>query len=107
MSSGKCIPADGCYVDTDCDTATHFCHLEIHTCVLKLTNNSPVPDYRNQGRCSAEIGIALCESGVCDADNRCGYLNGDGPCTPTTPEVCRSTACSMQSSKCVPAVEAT
>ena len=38
----------------------------------------------------------VCRSGVCDArDGKCGYANGDGPCTPLDAgTACRSGACS-------------
>src|SRR5262249_23938369 len=42
-------------------------------------------------------------SNVCDPDGKCGYANGDGPCTPATgPTVCRSGACSVNN-LCEPA----
>jgi MYXO-CTERM domain-containing protein len=46
----------------------------------------------------------VCTSTVCDtADNKCGYANGDGPCTAATgPKECRSGACSTNG-KCEPA----
>lgn len=45
-----------------------------------------------------------CTSGVCDpADNKCGWANGDGPCTEANEgTVCRSGACSLDGT-CIPA----
>jgi hypothetical protein len=50
------------------------------------------------GTCTAAAGAVACVSGVCDTnDSRCGFANGDGPCTVgdggNGSAVCRSNVC--------------
>jgi MYXO-CTERM domain-containing protein len=55
------------------------------------------------GPCTPGTPASVCRSNVCDPDGKCGYANGDGPCTGATgPVVCRSGACSV-SGVCEPA----
>jgi MYXO-CTERM domain-containing protein len=69
-------------------------------CVPKLDNGQSLPNApASVTTCSATVGMRVCKSGVCDtADNKCGYANGDGPCTDGG--VCRSGACDATDHKC-------
>jgi uncharacterized repeat protein (TIGR01451 family) len=51
------------------------------------------------------VGNVECTSGVCDpTDNKCGYANGDGPCTTGNGgSICRSGVCSANGGVCIPA----
>ncbi len=104
-TNGKCEPAGGCNVDADC-AAADWCDESTHVCTLKVANGGAVPNdpaHMNptlNGTCTAAAGAVACVSGVCDtSDNKCGYANGDGPCTPGSGGnggvVCRSGACSV------------
>src|SRR5262249_35581506 len=91
-----CIPAGGCGADADC-SATQFCNGATFMCTPKLGNGKALlkePIHAN-GKCSPTVGGAECSSAVCDvADNACGFLNGDGACTPATAmTVCRGGGC--------------
>jgi hypothetical protein len=97
--SNKCEPAGGCLVDGDCGGA-QFCDTGTRLCTAKIANGIAVPTIANHtpalnGTCSASVGTAVCSSAVCDTtDNKCGFANGDGTCTPATAgTVCRSGAC--------------
>jgi uncharacterized repeat protein (TIGR01451 family)/MYXO-CTERM domain-containing protein len=97
--SKVCAPAGGCVVDGDCQ-ATQFCDTSAKTCVAKLANGTTIPTIAGHdpvldGTCTAAVGTAVCQSGVCDtADNKCGYANGHGPCTAqNAATVCRSGLC--------------
>ncbi|APR80972.1 Hypothetical protein A7982_06319 [Minicystis rosea] len=48
---------------------------------------------------------AECTSGVCDPkNNKCGWADGDGPCTPANgPAICQSGVCSPNGTICIPA----
>jgi len=94
-----CVPStNGCAVDADC-SAANYCNTVTYTCVAKLPNGQPVPTVGGHtpvlnGVCTAGAGASVCVSGVCDADNLCGYANGDGSCAAGTPAaVCRSNVC--------------
>jgi uncharacterized repeat protein (TIGR01451 family) len=98
-----CIPSGGCAVDADC-ASTQWCNTEMFACVEKLVNGSAVPSVGGHtpalaGSCTTAVGVAVCVSGACDAkDNKCGYANGDGPCTSANAGVvCRAGACSQAS----------
>ncbi|MEO6418572.1 MAG: hypothetical protein ABIP39_04155, partial [Polyangiaceae bacterium] len=100
VGSGKCIPPGGCAADSECNPATQFCNTQTFTCTPKLGDGTPVPtigghDPPLTGVCSNAVGTAVCLATVCDtADSRCGYANGDGPCSAgTAGTVCRSLAC--------------
>jgi hypothetical protein len=105
-ASGVCEPAGACAADADC-AATQFCDTELHACTPKLANGSPVPSLGGHapalsGKCSAEVGTAVCASGVCDpANDQCGLANGDGPCTAESgPVVCDSAVCDASDGRC-------
>jgi hypothetical protein len=94
-----CIPSGGCAVDLDC-AATEWCNTQTFTCTPKLDNGIKVPTVTGHapaltGTCTVGAGAAVCASGVCDtADDKCGYANGDGPCSMTNAvTVCRAGAC--------------
>ncbi len=96
--TGMCGPTGGCLADGDCDTATQFCNTQTEMCTPKLPNASPVPTITGHmppltGMCSAPVATVVCVSAVCDSDNKCGYAQGDGPCTPGDSPVCRSGFC--------------
>ncbi|HEY3355698.1 MAG TPA: hypothetical protein VGQ83_20775, partial [Polyangia bacterium] len=105
--NGTCTPAGGCNVDADCAGGA-WCNESTHTCTPRLANGSPLPSDPAHtsptldGTCTPAAGLLVCVSGVCDGDHRCGYANGDGPCTPATAAVCRSGACSVNGT-CEPA----
>jgi MYXO-CTERM domain-containing protein len=98
----------GCIVDADC-AAGSWCNESMHQCLAQLPNGSSIPTdapHMNptlDGSCTPAAGTLVCESGVCDgSDNRCGYANGNGPCTSMNGgTVCRSGQCSM-SGTCEP-----
>jgi len=100
--SGVCEPVGGCASDADC-TGGDWCEESTATCMPKLPNGSAIPvdaPHTNpslNGECVPAAAALVCASGVCDTkDNKCGYANGDGPCTTGTGStVCRSTACSV------------
>jgi uncharacterized repeat protein (TIGR01451 family) len=99
-TSGTCEPAGGCDVDADC-AAGDWCDESMHTCTPQLANGAALPTDPPHsgptldGTCSPAAGMLVCQSGVCDTDNACGFANGDGPCTMMTgPVVCRSGVCS-------------
>ncbi|HEY4121760.1 MAG TPA: hypothetical protein VGM56_28030 [Byssovorax sp.] len=100
-NSGTCVAAGGCNSDADCATG-NWCDEAQHTCTPQLDNGQSVPTdpgHSNptlDGTCTVAAATLTCKSGVCDdADNECGYANGDGPCTPANGgTVCRSGTCS-------------
>ena len=64
-------------------------HAHLHAEARRTARAVPTdPAHTNptlNGTCTATAGrrTLVCVSGVCDAnDNKCGYANGDGPCTP-------------------------
>jgi hypothetical protein len=99
--NGLCQPSGGCNVDADC-TAGNWCNESVHTCAPKLTNGTAMPtdgphtSPTLNGTCTTTAATLVCVSAVCDtADAKCGYANGDGPCsTANAATVCRSGACS-------------
>jgi hypothetical protein len=100
-TNSLCQPSGGCNVDADC-SAGNWCNESAHTCTAQLANGKAIPtdpSHTNPtlgGSCTAEAGLLVCASRVCDAaNNECGYANGDGPCTVATgPTVCQSGVCS-------------
>ena len=97
--SGTCEPAGGCNVDADCASG-NWCNESAHTCTLQLANGVAMPTdgaHANptlDGGCTTAAGALVCASGVCDTgDKKCGYLNGDGPCSTAKTAVCRSNVC--------------
>jgi hypothetical protein len=67
--------------------AGSFCIDSSGTCNSPFVNGSPLPD---ELTCTAAVGAYVCASGVCDADNACGYANGTA-CS--SDDECRSTHC--------------
>ncbi len=108
-ANGLCMPAGGCNVDADC-SAGSWCNETTHACTAKIANGGALPSdppHTNptlDGVCTAPAAILVCASGVCDtADNKCGYVDGDGPCSAANgSQVCRSAACSANG-LCMPA----
>jgi MYXO-CTERM domain-containing protein len=95
-----CIPGGGCAADADC-AATDYCDTPSFMCVPKVANGQPIPTVAGHspilvGLCSTPAALSACASGVCDqADNECGYVDGEGPCTAGNGDVvCRSGQCS-------------
>jgi hypothetical protein len=109
-SNGTCTPMGGCNVDSDC-AAGNWCDESMHACTPQLGNGNPMPTdapHMNptlDGTCTPGAAMLVCSSGVCDtSDNRCGYANGDGPCTSSNGgTVCRSGTCSSNGT-CAPAM---
>ena len=100
-NGGVCVPSGGCAVDADC-TSAEWCNTQSFTCAPKLANGTAVPTVTGHappltGKCTTGAGSAVCTSGVCDTvDDKCGYANGDGPCTMTSAStVCRAGACTV------------
>jgi hypothetical protein len=106
-----CVVATGacsniCATDAECGP-NHWCNLSgPGMCQPKVPNGQTVPG----GTCNALVAMRACTSAVCDADNQCGYANGDGACTAgdggNATLVCRSGICAGQSAgpnldKCV------
>ncbi len=98
-ANGLCRLPGGCNVDADC-TGGSWCDETSHACTPKEPNGTLVPNDPPHtsptlnGTCTAAAGTLVCGSGACDAsDNKCGYANGDGPCTASGASVCRSAAC--------------
>jgi hypothetical protein len=125
----KCMPADGCLVDKDCNMDS-WCEIAKFACKPKLPNGSPLPkDPPHKmptldGECTKEAGALVCQSGVCDPDNKkCGLKNAkdcknekecqSGVCNPDgkcgnkdgepcmSDDICRSENCGPDG-KCVP-----
>jgi len=100
-TNGNCEPMGGCNVDADC-MGGNWCNETAHMCTAKIANGGAIPNdgpHMNptlNGTCTMAAGTLVCVSGVCDThDNKCGYANGDGPCTTQNAgTVCRSGACS-------------
>lgn len=97
---GACLPLGGCNVDSDCGAGT-YCDEASNVCIPKLANGAPIPNDPSHasptldGTCSAGVGKTVCVSGVCDPkDNLCGLAEGDGPCTQSESDFCRSGQCS-------------
>ena len=103
--NGECEPAGGCNVDSDCATGM-WCDESIHTCEPQVANGGQMPTDTGHvtpvlnGTCNPGAATLVCQSGVCDGDNRCGYANGDGTCAPPSEAgagngsvVCRSGVC--------------
>ncbi|HEY1691076.1 MAG TPA: hypothetical protein VGG39_02885 [Polyangiaceae bacterium] len=112
---GTCEPQGGCETDADC-TGGDWCDEATATCTAKLANGTSVPNDPKHtgptldGECTPQAAALVCASGVCDIkDNKCGYANGDGPCSEADAGsdaglasiVCRSGACSVDGT-CVP-----
>jgi uncharacterized repeat protein (TIGR01451 family) len=96
-----------CSQDSQC-SAGQWCNETNQTCVPDLANGTPLPNDPAHtsptlnGICTAAASALVCQSGVCDTDNRCGYANEDGPCSAGNGGVvCRSGACSVNST-CMP-----
>ncbi len=100
VNSGLC--AEGCRVDSDC-TSSQWCNDTSTLCTEKLENGKRLPaDPARVSSCSAAVGSAVCQSGVCDpADDTCGIAAGDGPCG--NADQCRATRCDADTMKCATA----
>ena len=98
VHGGVCQPQSGCAVDTDCGPS-QWCDPNAFTCVALLSNGAPLPNVAGHspvldGNCSGAVATAVCASGVCDADNACGYADDHGTCSDSNATVCRSSTCS-------------
>jgi len=109
--NGTCLPSSSpgaCLVDGDC-SGGQWCNEAINTCIAKLANGRALPSdpkHSNptlNGFCTAAAASLVCVSSVCDTfTNACGYVVGDGPCTPSNgATVCNSGVCSV-SGNCLP-----
>jgi len=94
-----CRPSAGCNVDADC-TGGQWCKESTHVCTAKLANGTTIPSdppHSNpvlNGACSAGAATLVCQASVCDADDKCGKLNGSGACTVgNQATICRSGVC--------------
>jgi len=96
-ASGSC--KSGCQVDTDC-SSREWCNEGEHICTPKLANGQPLPNAPERvSKCSAEVGSAVCQSGVCDpVDDLCGLAAGDGPCADA--DQCRVGSCNGETKLC-------
>jgi len=101
-----CRPAGGCNVDADCSSA-QWCNVANHACAAKLSNGTTIPTdppHTNptlNGTCSVTAGALVCQATVCDADDKCGKLNGSGTCTVgNQATICRSGVCDAADSLC-------
>ncbi len=97
----ECVPTVGyCEDDLGCD-AGQWCDIGNHSCKAKVGNGGAMPTDAGHtsvtidGTCNPQAASIVCQSGVCDSDNKCGYANDHGVCTPLTPAVCRSGACGL------------
>ncbi|MFO0662353.1 MAG: MYXO-CTERM sorting domain-containing protein [Polyangiaceae bacterium] len=90
-STKKCV---ACVTDAHCP-ANAWCNSGDNACKPDVANGQPIPTDAGHtpplnGTCTAPIGLAVCQSGVCDTDNACGKKLGSA-CT-ATPE-CRTGSC--------------
>ncbi|HTU58148.1 MAG TPA: hypothetical protein VMF89_06935, partial [Polyangiales bacterium] len=130
--TGRCIAADSCSHDSDCDDS-RFCRAADLSCALKLPNGRTLPNEHGicggsgslgdaangcvSGACNIETGTcagpnsetactaeAECVSNVCGANDRCGHADGTGSsCTAQNAETqCQSGVCSANGGKCLP-----
>ena len=126
-TSGTCVPAGGCWNDSDCATGQH-CDQHAFTCASNLAAGGTIPsDGLHDGTCSAANATALCASGLCNAtantcaaatgadcatasqcvvnacgsNGKCGLTAGQFACTAATASVCQSGTCSV-SGACIP-----
>lgn len=77
VPTGACVT--GCLNDTDCAATNGWCDGATPPnvagkCKPKLANGNAIPASRN-GICTTANGTALCESGRCDTDGKCGLVN--------------------------------
>jgi uncharacterized repeat protein (TIGR01451 family) len=96
---GTCNVMNGCEVDGDCSPG-NWCDESTHVCTAQIANGGALPTDSDHvtpiidGLCNPAAAALVCQSGVCDSDNACGYGNGDGSCTSANAGVvCRSGAC--------------
>lgn len=88
LATGACGTV--CAVDADCGNAS-WC--DSGTCTSKIANGQMLPTSAPiNATCSPTNGARVCTSGVCGADNRCGYSDG-GSCSSEGASVCRSNVC--------------
>ncbi|MBK8173650.1 MAG: fibronectin type III domain-containing protein [Sandaracinaceae bacterium] len=100
QTTGAC--ADSCLSDSNC-AMTQWCDTGAGpaACAADVANGLAIPNVPSHtsptldGTCTEAAAMTVCESGVCDSDNLCGYADETGPCTAmTSTTVCRSGACS-------------
>ena len=95
----------GCTLDTECP-AGDWCDISLNLCTPTLANGVALPSDNKHtvpvlnGQCNAAAAKLVCTSQVCDTDNKCGLLNGDGPCTVALEAECRSAVCDPKDMKC-------
>ncbi len=108
--NSTCRPQNGCNVDGDC-SAGNWCNMVTNQCTPQLANGvliasdpAHVMPVLN-AKCTQAAATLVCVSSVCDTvDDKCGYVDGSGPCTVQNGgTVCRSAACS-QNGLCMPAM---
>jgi hypothetical protein len=92
-----------CQSDADCAAPFEFCDAATGSsgfCAAKIANGEPLPSQPAElSTCSVAVGARVCQSGVCDADNRCGLSTGSGTCATGAP--CRSGKCDAGRGVCV------
>ena len=89
VATGACV---ACTADAQCAPGTTYCNTTTFTCTPTVANGQAIPaDPLHNATCTAPTGAAVCTSGVCDTDNKCGLLLGDATCSVTAE--CRSSVC--------------
>lgn len=107
-SASVCALPGACKVDLDCSPDAEFCDTTGHMCAVKLPNGAPLPKIAGHlpaldGACDPAESMVVCQSGVCDKDNLCGFGYGGGPCdAENAGVVCRSGMCSPGGGECIP-----
>src|SRR5262249_51172628 len=99
-ASPSCAPLAGtCTADADCAPAG-WCNFTSYSCQPRVANGERLPTDPTppspalDGTCAARAAAIVCTSGVCDADDRCGFANDHGFCTAeNAATVCRSGVC--------------
>jgi hypothetical protein len=97
VDAGGASPDAGCTADNEC-AASQWCDTASGACVPKLGNGVAVPAVTGHtpaltGVCTADVGAAVCASGVCDPTNsECGLVDGKS-CADAGATVCQSAQC--------------
>ena len=95
-----------CFTDADC-TGGDWCLESSQLCKAQLANGVAIPSdppHANptlNATCTTAAATLVCQTNACDADAKCGWLNGTGTCTTGADARCRSGACSANGT-CMP-----
>ncbi|HMY56664.1 MAG TPA: hypothetical protein PK472_00320 [Pseudomonadota bacterium] len=101
LNGTKILTTVGCAKDADCQGG-NWCNISLKQCLPKIANGVTMPTDAGHlapapilnGLCNAAAATLVCQSGVCDSDNKCGYVNNSGSCTIANQTVvCRSGVC--------------